>query len=121
VSVDLRIVSHGEELLEYLRECGPSLNVTDSPRPDLILLDLNMPRMGGKEVLRALKKSPEFCRIPVVVLTTSEQEADILSTYELGCNSYVQKPVKIEHFTRVVQELGNYWLDVVTLPDCQSL
>ena len=118
--VELRIVSHGEEALDYLQQRGAYSHPADAPRPDLILLDLNMPRMGGKEVLRTLKQSSEFRRITVVILTTSEQEADIVATYDLGCNSYVQKPLEIDHFRQVVQELGNYWLDVVTLPNCHS-
>jgi CheY-like chemotaxis protein len=82
----------------------------------LILLDLNMPRKNGREVLQVLKRSPELCRIPVVVLTTSQQEADILATYDLGCNSYVQKPVELDQFTEVVRQMGHYWFEVVTLP-----
>ena len=119
--VDLRIVSDGEEALDYLFGRGAYAAAGAAPRPDLILLDLNMPRMNGREVLQTLKKSPELCRIPVVILTTSQQEADILATYDLGCNSYVQKPVDIERFIKVVREMGNYWFEVVTLPRCEAL
>ena len=119
--VDLRIVSDGEEALEYLHRRGPFAAAGAAPQPDLILLDLNMPKLNGREVLQALKKSPDLCRIPVVILTTSQQEADILSTYNLGCNSYVQKPVDLERFVKVVRELGNYWFEVVTLPRSTAL
>ena len=117
VRVDLRIVSHGEEALDYLFHRGEYAGEERSPRPDLILLDLNMPRMNGREVLAVLKRSPDLCRIPVVILTTSQQEADIVATYDLGCNSYVHKPVDIDQFIDVVRKLGNYWFEVVTLPD----
>jgi CheY-like chemotaxis protein len=119
--VDLRIVSDGEEALDYLFGRGAYSAPGVAPRPDLILLDLNMPRMNGREVLQTLKKSPDLCRIPVVILTTSQQEADILATYNLGCNSYVQKPVDIGRFIQVVRDMGNYWFDVVTLPQSTTL
>jgi CheY-like chemotaxis protein len=113
---DLRIVENGEELLDYLYRRGPYAAPNAAPRPDLILLDLNMPRMGGREVLARLKHDPALCRIPVIVLTTSSQETDIVRSYDLGCNSYIQKPVDIEQFIQVVQQLENYWFEVVTLP-----
>jgi len=116
VRVDLRIVCDGEEALDYLQRRGQYADPESSPRPDLILLDLNMPRLTGREVLHTLKTSPDLCRIPVVVLTTSQQEADILATYDLGCNSYVQKPVDIDQFINVVRKMGNYWFEIVTLP-----
>jgi len=119
--VDLRIVSDGEEALDYLNRRGRYAAPGAAPLPDLILLDLNMPRMNGREVLQSLKGSPYLCRIPVVILTTSQQEADILTTYNLGCNSYVQKPVDIERFVKVIREMGNYWFEVVTLPRCTAL
>jgi two-component system, chemotaxis family, response regulator Rcp1 len=114
--VDLRIVSDGEEALEYLNHKGSYSDLKKSPRPDLILLDLNMPKLSGREVLTALKRSPDLCRIPIVVLTTSRQEVDIVETYNLGCNSYVQKPVDLEQFISVIRKMGNYWFEVVTLP-----
>ena len=116
VRTDLRVVEDGEEALEYLRREGAYADPTNSPRPELILLDLNMPRMNGRELLKILKANPDLCRIPVVVLTTSEQEADILRSYDLGCNSYIQKPVEMDQFVVAVQKLGQYWFDVVTLP-----
>ena len=116
VRTDLRVVEDGEQALEYLRREGAYADPADSPRPELILLDLNMPRMNGRELLKILKADPDLGRIPVVVLTTSEQEADILRSYDLGCNSYIQKPVEMDQFVAAVQKLGQYWFDVVTLP-----
>lgn len=116
VHVDLRIVHDGEQAMEYLLRSGEFADPEKSPAPDLILLDLNMPRKNGREVLSDLRKNDRLSRIPVVVLTTSEQEADILRSYDLGCNSYIQKPVDIEQFTESVRRLGAYWFDVVTLP-----
>lgn len=113
---DLRIVEDGEEALEYLQQRGAYSDAESAPRPDLILLDLNMPRMNGRELLEALKNDADLGRIPVVVLTTSEQEADILRSYDLGCNSYIQKPVEMDRFVAAVRQLGKYWFDVVTLP-----
>ena len=117
---DLRVVEDGEEALEYLRREGAYSDPEDSPRPDLMLLDLNMPRMNGRELLKILKDDPDLGRIPVCVLTTSEQEADILRSYDLGCNSYIQKPVEMDQFVNAVQKLGQYWFDVVTLPTAAS-
>lgn len=119
--VELRIVENGEEALDYLLQRGRYADVEAAPRPDLILLDLNMPRMGGREVLAHLKKHLVLCRIPVVVLTTSIQETDIVKSYDLGCNSYIQKPVEIDQFIDVVRKLGNYWFEVVTLPPLETI
>ncbi len=118
--VDLRIVENGEEALDYLYRRGPYAAEGAAPRPDLFLLDLNMPRMGGREVLSRMKQDPELCGIPVVVLTTSNQEIDILKSYSLGCNSYIRKPVDLEQFINVVRTLENYWFEVVTLPPAPS-
>ena len=116
VRVDLRIVSDGDEALDYLFHRGQYAEKGAAPRPDLILLDLNMPKRNGREVLEVLKACEDLCRIPVVVLTTSQQETDIVATYDLGCNSYVQKPVELDQFIDVVRKLGNYWFEIVTLP-----
>lgn len=114
--IDMRVVEDGMEALDYLRRQGAYVDPASAPRPDLILLDLNMPRMNGREVLQALKHDPDLGRIPVVVLTTSQQEADILRSYDLGCNSYIQKPVEMDQFVNVLQQLGKYWFEIVTLP-----
>ena len=118
---DLRVVSDGEEALDYLLRRGQYVDPDTSPRPDLILLDLNMPKVNGREVLRDLKQHAELAVIPVVVLTTSQQEADIVRSYGLGCSSYIQKPVDIKQFIDAVRQLRNYWFEVVTLPNATNL
>ena len=120
VRVDLRIVGDGEQALDYLHQRGAYADPQAAPRPDLILLDLNMPKLSGREVLAELKRSPNLYRIPVVILTTSQQEADIVESYGLGCNSYVQKPVDLDQFISVIRKMENYWFEVVTLPVCAS-
>ena len=120
LNVDLRIVSDGEEAMEYLQREGKYFDSIESPRPDLILLDLNMPRMNGREFLMVFNSNRDLSRIPVVVLTTSRQEVDILRSYDLGCNSYIQKPVEMDQFINAVQQLGKYWFEVVTLPVCEE-
>ena len=120
LNIDLRIVNDGEETLDYLFRREQYTDPESSPTPDLILLDLNMPKKNGREVLAELKASTNASRIPVVVLTTSEQEADILRSYDLGCNSYIQKPVDIAQFIRSLRNLGRYWFEVVTLPPVES-
>ena len=99
--------------LEMLRRQGP---YKDLPHPDLILLDLNLPKMGGQEVLQEIKKDPELRRIPVVVLTTSSAERDILKSYELHANCYITKPVDLTQFLAVVKQIDDFWLTVVRLP-----
>ncbi len=116
VRTDLRIVSDGEEALAYLYRQGKYADPEQSPRPDLVLLDLNMPRLNGREVLERLKGDSALSQIPVVVLTTSQEEIDVLRSYDLGCNSYIQKPVDVDRFMKAIRQLGNYWFEVVTLP-----
>ena len=111
---DLRFVEDGVELIDYLRRRGPYADPKDSPRPHLILLDLNMPRKDGREALAEIKADPELRRIPVVVLTTSEEEADILKSYDLGANSFISKPVSFDSLMRLLQDLDHYWLEIVT-------
>lgn len=121
LKVDLRIVGDGEQAIEYLFRRGEFEDAQTSPRPDLVLLDLNMPKKNGREVLAEIQQDKELSRIPVVVLTTSQQEADILRSYDLGCNSYIQKPVDLDQFVDSVRKLGSYWLQVVTLPSGESV
>jgi CheY-like chemotaxis protein len=109
----LSVVSNGFEALEYLRHVGRYASVT---RPDLILLDLNLPKKNGREVLAEIKSDPALRRIPVVVLTTSEAEQDILRSYELNANCYISKPVDLDQFLRVVKSINDFWLTVVRLP-----
>jgi CheY-like chemotaxis protein len=106
-------VEDGVEALEYLRREG---RFEFAPRPDLILLDLNMPRKDGREVLRDIKNDEDLKAIPVVVLTTSDAESDIASSYEYQANSYVTKPVDLEKFKKVVATIKEYWFTVVKLP-----
>lgn len=106
-------VEDGVEALSYLRREG---DFADAIRPDLILLDLNMPRLDGRGVLREIKLDPELRTIPVIVLTTSEDEADVLSSYHYQANSYVTKPVGLVQFRKALETLKDYWFSVVRLP-----
>ncbi len=106
-------VEDGVEALRFLRRQGPYAN---APRPDLILLDLNLPRKDGREVLDELKRDPDLKIIPVVVLTTSRSEQDVLRSYQLHANCYITKPVDFTQFMKVVQAIESFWLTVVTLP-----
>lgn len=112
----LHCVEDGEELMEYLRRQGRYADQKDAPLPGLILLDLNMPRKDGREALKEIKADPALRRIPVVVLTTSKAEEDILRTYDLGVNSYVTKPVTFKSLVELIKVLGRYWFEVVELP-----
>jgi CheY-like chemotaxis protein len=114
---ELHIVGDGEELLLYLRREGPYADPAASPRPGLILLDLNMPRKDGREALRDIKADPSLRSIPVVVLTTSKAEEDIYRTYDLGVSSFIAKPVSFDGLVEVMQALGRYWFEIVELPD----
>lgn len=110
---NLHVVTDGEAAMEFLRGEGSYSNV---PRPDLILLDLNLPRKDGREVLAEIKADAELKTIPVVILTTSQAEEDILRSYELQANCYVTKPVKLSEFIKVVQSIDHFWLSIVELP-----
>jgi len=109
----LNVVSDGAEALAYLRHEG---SYADAVTPDLILLDLNLPRRDGREVLREIKKDRELCQIPVVVLTTSAADEDILRSYQLHANAYVTKPVDFERFISVVRQIDEFFVSVVKLP-----
>jgi two-component system, chemotaxis family, response regulator Rcp1 len=109
----LTVVDDGVKAMEYLRRRG---SYCDAAPPDLILLDLNLPRKDGREVLHEVKADPTLRRIPVVVLTTSQAEEDILKAYDLHANCYITKPVDFEQFTRVVRTIEDFWLTVVKLP-----
>lgn len=110
---NLHVVLDGAAALEFLHRRG---DYTASPKPDLILLDLNLPRKSGREVLAEIKDDQNLCRIPVVVLTTSEDDEDILRSYELHANCYVTKPVGLEQFISVIRQIDSFWLEVVKLP-----
>jgi CheY-like chemotaxis protein len=109
----LHVVQDGEEALQFLHREGP---YADAPRPGLILLDLNLPRRDGREVLAELKADPELRVIPVVVLTTSEAEEDILRSYTLHANAYVSKPVDFDRFIDVIRQIDDFFVTVVKLP-----
>ncbi len=109
----LSIVEDGVQALEFLRRQGA---YADAPRPDLILLDLNLPRKDGREVLAELKSDPDLKLIPVVVLTTSRADEDVLKAYSLHANCYILKPVDFKQFVEVVKHIENFWLSVVKLP-----
>jgi len=113
---DVRFVEDGEELIDYLRRNGKYQAADSAPRPGLILLDLNMPKMDGREALREIKADPELRSIPVIVLTTSKAEEDIYRTYDLGVNSFITKPVNFEQLVVVMKALGKYWFEIVELP-----
>ena len=112
----LEMVEDGEELMDYLYSRGKYAGEAAKPRPSLILLDLNMPRKDGREALKEIKSCPELRRIPVVVLTTSKAEEDILRTYELGVNSFIVKPVTFDGMVDVLNTLGKYWFEIIELP-----
>jgi CheY-like chemotaxis protein len=112
----LEMVEDGEQLLEYLRRTGKFAHLADEPMPGLILLDLNMPKMDGREALKEIKSDPALCHIPVVVLTTSKAEEDIYRTYNLGVSSFITKPVSFNSLVDLMKTLGKYWFEIVTLP-----
>ncbi|TMP02644.1 two-component system response regulator [Pseudoalteromonas sp. S3178] len=113
---ELHFVEDGVELLEYLERRGKFEDKTTSPRPGLILLDLNMPRMDGREALEAIKANPNLKGIPVVILTTSKQEEDMVKGYNLGAASYITKPVTFDGLVDLMKTLGKYWVEFVELP-----
>jgi CheY-like chemotaxis protein len=113
----LYFVEDGEELLDFLRRGGRYKEPASSPRPGVILLDLNMPRKDGRETLREIRADPEFRQIPVLVLTTSQAPEDVCRSYELGANSFITKPVTFEGLVAVLKGLGQYWFDIVQLPE----
>jgi CheY-like chemotaxis protein len=115
--VEMSHVENGEDCLAFLRREG---RYRDAPVPDLLLLDLNMPVMDGREVLSELVKDESLKHLPVVVLTTSEDERDILAMYQLRCNAYVTKPVDFVRFHKIVQELTAFWFTVVVLPESED-
>lgn len=113
---ELRHVLDGEELTDYLFRQGKFQDPGDSPRPDLILLDLNMPRKDGREALKEIKSDPVLRRIPVIILTTSRAEEDVLQSYELGANSFLRKPLGFNQWVELAQTFGQYWFHTVELP-----
>ncbi len=110
---NLHVVQDGMSAVEFIRQEGPYKN---APRPDLILLDLNLPKMDGREVLQIIKTGSETMQIPVVILTTSEDEEDVLRSYKLHANAYLVKPIDMMQFIKMIKQLEGFWLSVVKLP-----
>jgi two-component system, response regulator len=115
----LCFVEDGAELMDYLYKKGRFL-LEETVRPGLILLDLNMPRIDGREALRLIKSDPQLKRIPVIVLTTSRADEDVVKTYDLGANSYIPKPSKFTDLVKVARQIGHYWFHTVALPKPQD-
>lgn len=113
ITVNLHVVQDGVEAMDYLRQAG---DFASAVLPDLVLLDLNLPRKDGREVLQDIKGDPTLRKIPVIVLTTSDTEEDIVRSYNLGVNCYVQKPVGMEEFIRIVRVMEDFWFTIVKLP-----
>ena len=113
IANQLHVVGDGEAAMAFLRKEGA---YADRPRPGLIVLDLNLPRKDGREVLAELKDDPNLHTIPVIVLTTSAAEGDVLQSYELSVNCYITKPIDLNEFVRVVRSIENFWLSIVRLP-----
>jgi CheY-like chemotaxis protein len=113
VANEMHVVTDGAAALDFLYRRPP---YQKAPRPDMVLLDLNLPKKDGREVLSTMKSDPFLKTIPVVILTTSQAEEDVIRAYNLSCNCYVTKPVDFEQFTRIVQAIESFWLTIVTLP-----
>ena len=113
-------VEDGVQLMNYLQREGEYVSLVEQPYPGFILLDLNMPRKDGRTALREIKASPILQRIPIVILTTSKAEEDIVRTYNLGVNSFICKPVTFDSLVEIVKTVGRYWIEIVELPpECQ--
>jgi two-component system response regulator len=110
---DLHVVDDGEKAMSFLRREG---SYADVPRPDLILLDLNLPKKDGRQVLAEIKSDNKLKRIPVVILTTSRAEEDVIKTYDLHANCYITKPIDLNQFLHVVRSIENFWMSIVVLP-----
>lgn len=120
VSNPIDLVEDGEQLLDYLYRRGNYTHLQGEPYPGVILLDLNMPKIDGRKALQEIKSDPDLRRIPVIILTTSKAEQDILRTYGLGVNSFITKPVTFDGLIHVVRTIGEFWFQIVSLPpECQ--
>ena len=117
---DVREVEDGEQLMDYLHRRGPYADPSLSPRPGVILLDLNMPRKSGQEALAEIKADPLLRRIPVIVLTTSADEEDIVRSYEMGVSSFITKPVTFPALVEVMTAFGKYWIEIVAIPSSEE-
>ncbi len=121
IANEIVFVEDGEQLMAYLRREGDFAELKDTPYPGIVLLDLNMPKKDGREALREMKADPDLCRIPVIVLTTSIAEEDIVRTYGLGVSSFITKPVSFEGLVDAVRVICKYWIQIVALPpECSA-
>jgi CheY-like chemotaxis protein len=118
---DLRFVEDGEELMAYLRRQGNYVGPGKAPRPELILLDLNMPRKDGREALAEIKTDPELRQIPIVIFTTSSGKEDIYHSYDLGASSFITKPASFDALVDTLRSLGQYWFELVKLPSTKTM
>lgn len=116
VANELHFVEDGKELLDYLHRRDKFAHLAGTPRPGLILLDLNMPKMDGREALREIKSDPRFKNIRIIVMTTSKADEDIVRAYQLGAESFITKPVTFPALVDVISTMGRYWLEIVELP-----
>lgn len=116
LATDLRFVTNGEQLMDYLHHRGQYTDPASAPRPGIILLDLNMPKKDGRQALQEIKGNPRLRQIPVVMLTTSRAEEDIFRSYDLGVSSFITKPVTFVALLELVKTLGKYWFELVKLP-----
>jgi CheY-like chemotaxis protein len=114
---DIHFVEDGEALMDYLYHRKAYADPASSPRPSIILLDLNMPKKDGREALKEIKNDPELRRIPVIIMTTSKAEQDIVRSYDLGANSYLTKPITFDELVIVMRDLGKYWFNIIELPE----
>lgn len=114
---ELRFVEDGEELMDYLHRKGKYSDPESSPKPGLILLDLNMPKKDGREALKEIKSDPNLRRIPVVIMTTSKAEEDVFRSYDFGASSFITKPVTFDRLVDLMKAIGEYWVEFVELPD----
>jgi chemotaxis family two-component system response regulator Rcp1 len=114
--VELLVVRDGQEAVEYLMRQGPHADSSDWRSPDLILLDLNLPRLTGRQVLERIRNTPELKAVPVIVLTTSRRQEDVQDMYAAGANTYIEKPQNFQRFVQVLQTIQSYWLDMALLP-----
>jgi CheY-like chemotaxis protein len=121
LSNEIHCVTDGEDLLDYLHRRGKYTTAAETPRPGLILLDLNMPKKDGREALREIKSDPHLRQIPVVVMTTSKAHEDIFNSYDAGASSYISKPVTFEGLIDVMKGLGRYWFEIIDLPQQKEL
>ncbi len=116
----LTTVADGQEVLDYMRRQGVYADPQRSPRPDVILLDLNLPKVDGRDVLRTLKSDPALKHIPIVVLSTAHHSAEVMQVYRHGANAYIEKPIAYERFVEVIGLFGNFWTSVAALPRGES-